>query len=95
MLNLEEIEKIEKEIMEFKARTDDLDSKLKNFEDLLSLFQKLKPDSFTKDIIANIKNDEKFFLEFVEFLKRDKGKRETILVITKKNLLDGCKDIKF
>ena len=94
MIELEKIERIEREIRELKSETDRMDEKIKKFEDLLKLLKMLKPNPLFVEMISKAKNDEKFFSELVNFLKRDKGKRETILAITKKNLLDGCKDIK-
>lgn len=52
----------------------------------------LKP--FIEELIFKIKSDEEFFREFISFLKRF-GKREILLRIVRKILLDSCKDLKF
>ncbi|MEM5834608.1 MAG: hypothetical protein QXQ69_02035 [Candidatus Aenigmatarchaeota archaeon] len=52
----------------------------------------LKP--FIEELIFKIKSDEEFFREFISFLKRF-GKREILLRMVKKILLDSCKNLKF
>ncbi|MGC8812029.1 MAG: hypothetical protein ACP5O8_00360 [Candidatus Aenigmatarchaeota archaeon] len=68
------------------------DYSLDNVIDLLNKMNLLDP--FVKELVLKVKKDERFFNEFIGFLKRS-GKREIILRIVKKNLLDSCKDLKF
>ncbi len=66
-----------------------------SLENVIELLKKMDfLDPFIKDLVLKVKEDERFFAEFVNFLRR-RGKREIILKIVKKNLLDSCKDLKF
>ncbi|MFH8087038.1 MAG: hypothetical protein QW609_04435 [Candidatus Aenigmatarchaeota archaeon] len=47
-----------------------------------------------EELIFKVKSDEEFFNEFISFLKRF-GKREILLRIVRKILLDSCKNLKF
>jgi hypothetical protein len=63
-------------------------------ENVIELLKKMDfLDSFIKDLVLKVKEDQRFFVEFVNFLRRF-GKREIILRIVKKNLLDSCKDLR-
>lgn len=66
-----------------------------SLDNVIELLNKMNfLDPFIKDLISKVKEDEKFFDEFVKFLRRS-GKREIILRIVKRNLLESCKDLKF
>lgn len=91
---VKELEEIETKINELKTSADEIELKVQELEKLIELLQKIKPNPFVKEILFNVKNDRSFFLEFVKFLERQ-GKRNIILAIIRKNLLEGCKQIKF
>lgn len=93
MIGIDDIEKIEDDIWEMVPAADGLD--LQIIEKVLKKLRYFKPDNLSKDIISKIKNDDQFFKELVNFLERNRDKRNLILDITKRNLLDGCKGIRF
>jgi|YelNatPaOPRAMG01_1025707.scaffolds.fasta_scaffold00974_35 hypothetical protein len=65
-----------------------------SLENVIELLKKMDfLDPFIKDLVLKVKEDERFFAEFVNFLRRF-GKREIILRIMKRNLLDSCKDLR-
>jgi hypothetical protein len=65
-----------------------------SLENVVELLKKMDfLDPFIKDLVLKVKEDERFFAEFVNFLRRF-GKREIILRIVKRNLLDSCKDLR-
>jgi len=95
MNDTEKLEDIENRLNNIKAKMDDLNSKIQNLEKIAKILQKMKPEPFVIEIISKTKKDEKFFTEFVNFIKRNGIKREVILAILKRNILNGCKNLKF
>lgn len=90
----QDLKEIENRLNELKIEAEELESKVWELEKLIEIMQKIRPDPLVKDILFNVKNDKNFFVEFVKFLERY-GKRNIILAITRKNFLNGCKNIKF
>lgn len=48
----------------------------------------LKESELKKEILVNVKNDERFFAEFINFLERNKTKREIFLFALKRILIE-------
>jgi len=46
-----------------------------------------------KDIVTNVKQDEDFYQVFLEFLDRDKSKRDILLAAFRRILIDESKKI--
>ena len=44
-------------------------------------------------ILQKVKNDKKFFEEFMKFLERDQNKHDLLLGIVKANLIESCRKI--
>lgn len=94
-----DIKKLGEKLEDMKKRIKRIEVDVKNLEN----FSKAIPDlvftyknaDLINSIISMVKKDEEYFQEFVNFLKRSEGKREVILRIFKKNLIEGCEKIKF
>jgi hypothetical protein len=52
-----------------------------------------RTDPFVRFLLNNIKNDEKFFKEFINFLERSQNKHDLLLNMVKTNLIESCRKV--
>jgi len=66
--------------------------KEEELEEFLKILRKifLRQDPFVKEIVDNIKNDDEFFNEFVNFLEKNYERREIILSALKRIIFEAA-----
>lgn len=75
------------------------ESKELNFSDIDYITEGIKKalnaktDPIVRFIVQKIKNDKKFFEEFMNSFKESEDKREILLKIIKANLIESCRKI--
>ncbi len=52
-----------------------------------------RTDPLVRLLLRNIKNDEKFFKEFINFLERSQNKHDLLLSMVNANLIESCRKI--
>jgi hypothetical protein len=64
----------------------------KELEEFLKILRKifLKQDPFVKEMLENVKTDEEFFHEFLNFLEKNYEKREIILLALKRIIFESA-----
>ena len=88
-MKLEEMEKELEKLNEGARRLKMRMEKLENFFKSLVEVARKKDNALVKDIVMRVKKDESFFQEFIEFLGRNETKRDTILRIVKRILIES------
>jgi hypothetical protein len=64
-------------------------------EEFLKILRKifLRQDQFVKEILENVKADEEFFHEFLDFLEKNYEKREIILLALKRIIFESVEKL--
>jgi hypothetical protein len=62
-------------------------------EDLKNQRKDLSQDFLAREIIESVKSDEKFFLEFMNFLERSFERRKIILCVLRKIIFEAVEKI--
>jgi hypothetical protein len=52
-----------------------------------------RTNPLVKLLLYNVKNDEKFFKEFINFLERNQNKHDFLLSVVRTNLIESCRGI--
>lgn len=90
-----ELEDLENEIKKISEEMDIIKSRLENIESFLKSFIRialLKSNSIEKEVVLKVKNDEKAFENFMEFV--DKNRRDFLISIIKKKVLERLNEFK-
>ncbi|MEM5790795.1 MAG: hypothetical protein QXP77_01985 [Candidatus Aenigmatarchaeota archaeon] len=90
-----ELEDLEKEIKKISEEMDIIKNRLENIESFLKSFIRLallKSNSIEKKVVLKVKNDEKAFENFMEFV--DKNRRDFLISIIKKKVLERLNEFK-
>lgn len=90
-----ELEDLEKEIKKISEEMDSIKIRLKNIENFLKSFIQLaflKSNWIEKEIVLKVKNDEKAFENFMEFV--DKNRRDFLISIIKKKFIERLNEFK-
>jgi hypothetical protein len=67
----------------------------KELEEFLKILRKifLRQNPFVKEILENVKTDEEFFHEFLNFVEKNYEKREVILLALKRIVFESVEKI--
>jgi hypothetical protein len=67
----------------------------KELEEFLKILRKifLRQNPFVKEILENVKTDEEFFHEFLNFVEKNYEKREIILLALKRIVFESAEKI--
>ena len=67
----------------------------KELEEFLKILRKifLRQDPFVKEILENVKTNEEFFHEFLNFVEKNYEKREIILLALKRIVFESAEKI--
>jgi len=76
-----------------------MERRIKNLEYVSKAIRKalllrlIRENSLVLEILSKVKNDRNFFDEFFLFLERTLGKRDTLLLILKRKIVEKCVEV--